>query len=166
LLVGLGLAAFATNRIFTGKTWCNFICPVGLVERIYTEPRSLPSVSNSQCARCTACKKHCPDIDQENAYWRDLMSAGRSIATYSFPGLVLGFYVYYWLRHGDWEAYFDGRWTLAAVDAGLVLGPGFFFAPGIPALVAAPLTLVLFAAAGYALFALVETLAERFVSDV
>ena len=32
LLVGLAVAALLSNWAFTGKTWCNFICPVGLVE--------------------------------------------------------------------------------------------------------------------------------------
>jgi hypothetical protein len=156
LLVVLALAALVTNAIFTGKTWCNFICPVGFVERAYTEPRSLRPTRNSQCDTCTACKRHCPDIDQENAYWKDVGSAGRRLALYAFPGLVLGFYTYYWLRHGNWEAYFDGRWTRAKVDAALVWGEGFFFAPGVPAVLAATLTLVAFSATSYALFRLVE----------
>src|SRR5512139_3851108 len=146
LLVGLALAALATNAIYTGKTWCNFVCPVGFVERVYTEPRSLRSGPSSQCGPCTACKLHCPDIDQENAYWKDVASAGRRLAIYAFPGLVLGFYTYYWLRHGDWEAYFDGRWTRHPADAALLLGSGFFFAPRVPAVVAATLTLVAFSA--------------------
>ena len=156
LLVALGLAAFATNAVFTGKTWCNFVCPVGFVERVYTEPRSLRSGANSLCSPCTACKRHCPDIDQENAYWKDVATSGRRLAIYAFPGLVLAFYSYYWLRHGDWEAYFDGRWTRQPVDAALVLGAGFFFAPGVPALLAATLTLVAFSAASYGLFLLLE----------
>ena len=89
LLIGLAFAAFVTNTAFTGKTWCNFICPVGLVERIYTEPNSLPQVSNSQCVRCTACKKHCPDIDQENAYWQDVTSPARRIAMVRREAAVL-----------------------------------------------------------------------------
>ena len=156
LLVVLALAALATNATFTGKTWCNFICPVGFVERAYTEPRSLRPTKNSQCDTCTACKRHCPDIDQENAYWKDVGSAGRRLAIYAFPGLVLGFYTYYWLRHGNWDAYFDGRWTRAKVDAALVLGEGFFFAPGVPAVLAATLTLVAFSVTSYGLFRLVE----------
>src|SRR3990172_10771125 len=156
LLVVLALAALVTNAIFTGKTWCNFVCPVGFVERAYTEPRSLRPTKNSQCDTCTACKRHCPDIDQENAYWKDVGSAGRRLAIYAFPGLVLGFYTYYWLRRGNWEAYFDGRWTRAKVDAALVLGEGFFFAPGVPAVLAATLTLVAFSATSYGLFRLVE----------
>ncbi|MDX1642715.1 MAG: cyclic nucleotide-binding domain-containing protein [Thermoanaerobaculia bacterium] len=166
LLLGLAVAAAVTNSIFTGKTWCNFVCPVGMVERIYTEPGSLlPGRHNSQCVRCTACKKYCPDIDQENAYWRDVTSSGRRVAMFAFPGLVLAFYTYFWLRHGDWEAYFDGRWTRQTVDAELWLGPGFFFAPGIPAVAAATLTLVAFSAASYAVFSGVEALAGRWIAD-
>ena len=156
LLVALALAAFVTNAIFTGKTWCNFVCPVGFVERVYAEPRSLRSTGNSQCDPCTACKRHCPDIDQENAYWKDVTGSGRRLAIYAFPGLVLAFYTYYWLRHGDWEAYFDGRWTRRPVDAALVVGEGFFFAPQVPAVLAATLTLVAFSVASYGLFRLLE----------
>ena len=165
LLIALALAAFLTNRIFTGKTWCNFICPVGLVERIYTEPNSLPEVSNSQCVRCTACKKHCPDIDQENAYWQDITSPGRRVAMFAFPGLVLAFYTYYWLRHGDWEAYFDGRWTRLPVTSELVAGAGFFFAPQIPAIWAALATLLVFSAISYAVFSGIEALVGRQIVD-
>lgn len=165
LLGGLAVAAAVTNRIYTGKSWCNFFCPVGVVERIYTEPNSLPRTGNSQCARCTACKHHCPDIDQENAYWRDVTGAARRLATYAFPGLVLGFYCYYWLRAGTWEAYFDGRWTRVPVSADLVVGSGFFFAPSIPALVAAPSSLLAFCAAAYVMFAALEALLRRVVPD-
>jgi hypothetical protein len=163
LLVGLAVAAFAVNRLFTGKSWCNFFCPVGLVERIYTEPNSLRGSGNSQCSQCTACKKQCPDIDQENAYWKELTAVGRRFTFFAFPGLVLGFYVYYWLRQGDWEAYFDGRWTRLPVSSELAFGPGFFFAPGVPAWVAAVATLLVFSAVSYLVFRAVEWLMGRWV---
>jgi len=59
------LAAITTSFVFGGKTWCNFVCPVGLVEKIYTEPArgSAAPETTSQCAPCVACKKHCPDIE-------------------------------------------------------------------------------------------------------
>ncbi len=164
LLIGLAIAAFATNAFFTGKTWCNFICPVGVVERIYTDPSSpVHSAANSQCERCTACKRSCPDIDQENNYWRELTDRGRRFATYSFPGLVFAFYLYFWLRVGDWEAYFDGRWTRQVADAGLAFGPGFFFAPGVPAIAAAALTLTVCALLSYGLFRALEAGLKRFL---
>jgi hypothetical protein len=165
LLAGLAVAAVAANAFWSGKTWCNFFCPVGVVERIYTDPGSLRAGPSSQCRQCTACKRHCPDIDQENAYWKDAGTAGRRFVFYAFPGLVLAFYVYYWLRHGDWEAYFDGRWTQVPASRELWLGPGFFFAPGVPAVLAATLTLTLFSAASFALFVAVETVTRRFVAD-
>jgi hypothetical protein len=161
LLIGLAIAAVATNAIFTGKTWCNFICPVGVVERIYTDPSSLLPAANSQCERCTACKRSCPDIDQENNYWRELTGRGRRFATYAFPGLVFAFYLYFWLRVGDWEAYFDGRWTTQTADAGLAFGPGFFFAPGVPAIAAAALTIAVCALVSFGLFRALERGARR-----
>ena len=164
-LIGIGLLAAATNFVYSGRTWCNFLCPVGMVERIYTDPNSLRARGNSQCVKCTACKQHCPDIDQENAYWKDVSLPARRVAFFAFPGLVLGFYSYYWLRYGDWEAYFDGRWTRIPASLHLIFGPGFFFAPAIPALAAAVLTLLGLAAASYALFAGVEKLIARRVPD-
>lgn len=163
LLIALALAAFATNAFFTGKTWCNFFCPVGVVERIYTDPASLLPAANSQCARCTACKRSCPDIDQENNYWRELTEPGRRFATYLFPGLVFAFYLYFWLRAGDWEAYFGGGWTRRTADLGLALGPGFFFASGVPAIAAAALTLTVGALVSYGFFRALEAGLKRFL---
>lgn len=163
LLVALALGAVLSNAVFTGKTWCNFFCPVGVVERIYTDPSSLLPAANSQCVRCTACKKSCPDIDQENNYWRELTEHGRRLATYAFPGLVFAFYLYFWLRAGDWEAYFDGRWTRGAADAALAFGPGFFFAPDVPAIAAATLTLAVCSLVSYGFFRALEAGLKRFL---
>ena len=160
LLLGLAALAIVANAVFTGKTWCNFFCPVGFVERVYTEPASLGQVEpTSRCVRCTACKKNCPDIDQENAYWRDVLSGSRWMTVYAFPGLVLGFYVYYWLRAGDWQAYFGGEWTRHASDSALWFGPGFFFAPGVPAVFASLLTLLGFSVASLVVFKGIEWVA-------
>ena len=165
LLIGLAVAAAAVNLVFTGKSWCNFFCPVGFVERVYTEPNSLAANRNSQCAKCTACKKHCPDIDQENAYWKDVSGSGRRFAVYSFPGLVFAFYFYYWLRGGEWAAYFDGRWTREVFEPSLVTGPGFVFAPQVPAVAAAAITLVGLSLMSFALLAAVERIGARWSED-
>ncbi len=165
LMVVLGFGAALVNWRYTGKTWCNFVCPVSIVERIYTEPNSLRLEHNSQCAKCTACKKNCPDIDQENAYWKGVDDRAKRIAYFSFPGLVLAFYVYFWLRAGDWEAYFGGGWTHRPASLELFAGPGWFFAPAVPAWAAAPLSLGLFMAASFALFSAVEGLGARWSSD-
>ena len=42
----------------------------------------------SQCAPCVACKKHCPDIDLEQGYWKEVGERPRRIAYFAWPGIV------------------------------------------------------------------------------
>src|SRR5688572_26394729 len=164
LAVFLGVvvvAAAAVSFIYGGKTWCNFICPVGLVEKIYTEPsRSASGAAaalTSQCSPCVACKKHCPDIDLEQGYWKEATDAqgrARRIAYFAWPGVVAAFYVYYYLARGDWSYYFDGGWAYEREL--LAMSPGFYFAPEIPRFVAAPLTLLGFGLASFVVFSIIE----------
>src|SRR5262245_55709540 len=95
--VALSFTAFVFGALYTGKTWCNHICPVSFVEKIYTEPHGLRATENSQCAKCSACKKFCPDISEENGYWKEILSGPKRIVYFSFPGAVFGFYFYYYL---------------------------------------------------------------------
>ncbi len=152
-------AAIATSFLYAGKTWCNFVCPVGLVEKIYTEPaRSASEVTEltSQCSPCVACKRHCPDIDLEQGYWKEIGEKPRTIAYFSWPGIVVGFYAYYYFVSGTWSYYFSGAWTYERSLPDQMLAPGFTFAPAIPRVIAAPLTLVAFGLASYAVFSIVE----------
>ena len=153
--------AIVTSFVYAGKTWCNFLCPVGMVEKIYTEParRALPPRDgSSQCSPCVACKKHCPDIDLEQGYWKEATEAPRRIAYFAWPGIVAAFYVYYYLVSGRWSYYFSGEWAYERDLPHKALGPGFTFAPAIPRALAAPLTLIAFGAASFAVFALLEKL--------
>jgi polyferredoxin len=150
-LAVIAALAVATNALFSGRAWCNFLCPVGIVERIYTDGGALLRTKSSRCPRCTGCTPSCPDIDQDRAFRSSRERTATRIATFAFPGLVFGFYAYYWLRYGEWAAFFDGAWTLRAFDRELWLGAGFTFAPAIPAIAACTLTLV--GAAGVSLFA-------------
>jgi cyclic nucleotide-binding protein/HEAT repeat protein/4Fe-4S binding protein len=155
------LVAAVTSFVYAGKTWCNFLCPVGVVEKIYTEPakRALPPTElTSQCSPCVACKKHCPDIDLEQGYWKEATDQPRRVAYFAWPGIVAGFYVYYYLVSGSWGYYFSGAWAYERDLADKALTPGFTFAPAIPRVLAAPLTLVVFGVASYVLFAAVERL--------
>ncbi len=147
------LAAFVTNIIYTGKSWCNYFCPVGVVERIYTISNAGNYMRNSACTTCTACTKNCPDIDMESNYWKQSLNQQRSFAFYSFSGLILGFYLYFYLESGSFEYYFSGKWA----DIHLSLSSdGFFFAPFIPVLIAAPLTLAFFASLSFLFFWSIE----------
>ncbi len=143
------LAAFVTNLIYTGKSWCNYFCPVGVVERIYTVSNAGNYMRNSACSTCTACTKNCPDIDMESNYWKQSLNQQRSFAFYSFSGLILGFYLYFYLESGSFEYYFSGKWA----DIHLSLSSdGFFFVPFVPVLIAAPLTLAFFASISFLFF--------------
>lgn len=153
------LAAAITSFLYAGKTWCNFLCPLGMVEKIYTEPARGSAATHeltSQCSPCVACKKHCPDIDLEQAYWKEATERPRRIAYFAWPGIVAAFYVYFYVVSGRWSYYFSGAWTYERTLPGKALEPGFFFAPQIPRVLAAPLTLVVFGAASFCVFALIE----------
>ena len=152
------LAAIATSFVYGGKTWCNFLCPVGMVEKLYTEPArgsASPEVT-SQCAPCVACKKHCPDIDLEQGYWKEASAPPRRIAYFAWPGVVIGFYTYFYLVHERWSDYYDGRWAYDRTLPSQALDQGFFFAPAIPRIVAVPLTLIGFGAISLLVFTVIE----------
>jgi hypothetical protein len=166
----LTLTAVACGALFNGKTWCNYICPVSFIEKIYTEPHGLSETRNSQCTKCTACKSACPDINQENGYWREIGAQPKRHVYFLFPGLVFGFYFYYFLQAGTWSYYFGGRWTnepgvylsafLPGHDAHTA---GFFFLPVIPRAVAALLTLAVCGGFSLLLFTQVEKLLRRWL---
>lgn len=146
-------AAFAINWIYAGKSWCNFFCPVGVVEKIYCGSNAHNYNHSSACSQCSACKKNCPDIDMESNYWKESANSQKTVVFYSFAGLVLGFYLYFYLQTGSFSYYFKGEWSLEYTS---ILSPGFFFAPFIPLILAAPITLALFSALSYYLFKLLE----------
>lgn len=163
--LAISAAAFLVGVLFTGKTWCNYLCPVSFVEKIYTEPHGLRETSNSQCAKCTACKKACPDINQENGYWKELLLSSKRLVYYSFPGVVFGFYFYYFLQSGTWEYYFDGSWVDEPLPLARLFLPGtdattqgLYFMPSVPRGLASIATLIGCGIVSFAFFSLVEKL--------
>lgn len=159
----LSLAALIIGAVYTGKTWCNYVCPVSFVEKIYTEPQGLRETENSQCQKCSACKKFCPDINEENGYWKEIASRSKRVVYFAFPGLVFAFYFYYYLQAGTWEYYFGGRWTnepgiiaTAFLPGHNAAAAGVFFFPLVPRALAAALTLAVFAILSFAIFSLLE----------
>lgn len=167
-LVLLSLAAFIFGATYTGKTWCNYVCPVSFVEKIYTEPHGLRPTPNSQCPKCTACKPACPDINEENGYWKEILSGPKKFVYFAFPGLVLAFYSYFYLQSGTWDYYFSGAWTHEPGVPGSAFLPGhspqtagFYFLPSLPRAAAAFLTLVLGALVSFLLLSWIERYAGR-----
>jgi len=158
-LIALPILAIGVNARFGGRSFCQYLCPVGAVERIYTDgapPVATAEAASSQCSSCSACAKPCIDIDRERSFDRTTDRTSRRIATYAFPGIVFGFYAYYALREGSWEAYFGGAWTRYQLSLEHVVGHGFFFAD-VPAVVAAPAVLLGLGALSVALFAAIES---------
>jgi hypothetical protein len=161
----LSLTALLAGIVYSGKTWCNYLCPLSFIEKIYTEPHGLRETPNSQCSPCTACKKACPDINEENGYWKEIGSRPKRWVYYAFPGLVFGFYLYFYLQAGTWHYYFSGAWTR---EPGLVMTAflpgdnpwtaGFFFLPAVPRALAAALTLALWSLIGLLFFSRLERL--------
>src|ERR1051325_1728280 len=157
------LAALIFGAFYTGKTWCNYICPLTFIEKIYTEPHGLRETPNSQCTKCTACKNLCPDINEENGYWKEIGSVPKRFAYFVFPGLVFGFYFYYYLQAGRWNAYFDGKWTNDEMVIHYAFLPGhdartagFFFLPVVPRALASMLTLVVCGLISYVILTQLE----------
>ena len=147
------ISAFVINLIYTGKSWCNFFCPVGVVEKIYCGSNAHKSNVNSACSSCSACKKNCPDIDMESNYWKESANEQKTAVFYSFSGLVLGFYLYFFLQSGSWQHYYTGNWTHENIS---LLSNGFFFAPFIPLILAAPITLAFFSLLSFYIFKTIE----------
>jgi Cyclic nucleotide-binding domain len=163
--VVLSLTALLFGMLYTGKTWCNYICPVSFIEKIYTEPHGLRETPNSQCAKCTACKRSCPDINEENGYWKDIDTRPKRFVYYVFPGLVFGFYFYFYVQAETWHYYFSGAWTRQAGLIYTAFSPGydgatagFFFARTVPRALAAAVTLALCGLASLFVFTQLERL--------
>jgi len=149
------VSAFLVNLIYTGKSWCNFFCPIGVVEKIYCGSNPHKSDVNSACSTCSACKRNCPDIDMESNYWKESVNWQKTFVFYSFSGLVLGFYSYFYLKSGSSEYYFSGIWAHESVS---MFSSGLFFAPFIPVIIAAPITLIVFSLLSFFIFKSLEQL--------
>jgi hypothetical protein len=99
------LAPRAPHRlILSGKTWCNYVCPNRFVEKIYTEPRSLrPNGELAMREMQRRASRPCPDINQENTYWKEVLLPAKRHVYFAFPGLVFTFYFYLFPAGRDWE---------------------------------------------------------------
>jgi hypothetical protein len=158
------VCAILVGYLYAGKSWCQYFCPMAPVQMIYTGPRSLlgskahttpkPSVTQSMCrtvdsktgkeqSACVGCKLPCIDIDAEKTYWQELRKPGRRLMQYGYLGMVIAFYLYYYLYSGNWDYYFTGSWTHERDVLSRIFDTGFYIqghAIGIPKLFAVPIT--------------------------
>lgn len=166
------LAAITVGYLYGGKSWCQYFCPMAPVQKIYAEPRGLlastaheddrQTITQSMCrsvnpeqkehSACVACQSICIDIDAERSYWEGITKPEQQWLYYGYVGLVVGYFVYYYLYAGNWNYYFSGAWAHQDNQLATLLSPGFYVLDRpilIPKLVAVPLTLAAFTAAGY-----------------
>ncbi|MDJ0535569.1 MAG: 4Fe-4S binding protein [Xenococcaceae cyanobacterium MO_207.B15] len=169
------LSAVGIVYLYGGRSWCHYVCPFGMVQMVFTGPRGLfdskahtappKSITQSMCRTvdratgkekiaCIGCTSPCMDIDAEKAYWEKLSKPGRRLVQYGYLGLVVGYFVYYWLYAGNPDYYFSGAWTHEENQLATILKPGFYLwgqVIAIPKLIATPLTMGVFGAIFYVL---------------
>jgi CRP-like cAMP-binding protein len=183
LLFTIG-AAILVGYLYGGKSWCQYFCPMAPVQQIYGEPGGLlnsrahtsdQTITQSMCrtvlpdgkeqSACVACQNPCIDIDAERSYWDGLNQPRAQWLRYGYVGLVIGYFVYYYLYAGNWDYYFSGAWARQADQLASLMSPGFYIggqAIAMPKLVAVPLTLGVFTIGGYVLGRWIE---QRIKSD-
>lgn len=181
------LCSILVGFLYAGKSWCNYFCPMALVQTVYTGPRSLlgsenykqpkGSVTQSMCrmidpstgkeqSACVSCKAPCIDIDAEKTYWMELKKPGRRLVHYGYLGMVIAFYLYYFLYAGNWDYYFTGAWTHEEDQVAKAFDIGFYIyqqAIPIPKAVAVFITYGVLIAITYTLGIITEKLTRKFV---
>ena len=170
------LFSLVIGLLYGGKTWCNYLCPISVIQDIYTGPGGLfdskahlaaSPVGQSMCRApgptgdhsiCVGCTTNCPDVDLENSYWKSLESDQKRFMYYAFFGLVFAFYTYYFVYSGGWDYYMSGAWTHEAGQMSKLLSPGFYFGRPIPIpkIVATPLYFAVCIALAYWLWVGIE----------
>jgi nitrite reductase (NADH) large subunit len=102
VIVAVALLALALGAFFAIKAgFCNAICPVLPVERLYGQSPLL-RVGNARCETCSSCtQRGCIDLGPEKSIQQTLGSdrqgtrwlrSGFGIFAAAFPGFVIGYY--------------------------------------------------------------------------
>lgn len=155
--------AIAVGWLYGGKSWCQYFCPMAPVQSIYSTPSGLlgsrahmaaTPITQSMCrtvqpdgseqSACVACQQPCIDIDAERTYWARLPTPAFAFERYGYVGLVVGYFLYYYLYAGNWDYYFSGVWLRQSNQLELLLRPGLYLfgqVINVPRLVAVPLVL-------------------------
>ncbi len=177
------LSALAVGFLYGGKSWCNYFCPMAPVQKIYGEPRALltrpahtdeSKITQSMCrsfdpdgqekSACVACQSPCIDIDAERTYWHGLEQPQRRLLYYGYVGLVVGYFLYYYLYAGNWDYYLSGVWAYEPGGMERWWDPGWYIAGvviPVPKLLAVPVTLGVFTLLGYVLGDRIESWLQR-----
>lgn len=165
-------ASIVVGYLFKGKSWCQYFCPMAPVQLFFTGTRGLKAsdahltasgqITQSMCrtidpqgnekSACVACQSACIDIDIQRNYWDTFNQPDRRLLFYGYFGLMVGFFLYYYLYAGNWNYYYTGAWSHDIYQFSCLFDPGFYIAGkaiAIPKIVAAPLTLGVCTALSY-----------------
>ena len=178
------LAALVVGWAYAGKAWCQYFCPMAPVQTLLTGPLSLlgspaqlqtgSALTQSMCrsvgatgkesSACVACQSPCIDIDSERTYWQNLFGKpGLTWAWYSYPGLVIGFFLLIQDEsRGGGDYLRSGMWAYDNKAMSLIFTPlsgGLTF--GLPRLISLPALLVLAGFMTVAIFGVVEQFLQR-----
>lgn len=186
-LIGTICCAILVGYLYAGKSWCQYFCPMAPVQLVYTGPRSLlgsqnylqpkGAITQSMCrmvdpktgmeqSACVSCKAPCIDIDAEKNYWAELNKPGRRLVQYGYLGMVIAFYLYYFLYAGNWDYYFTGAWTHEDDQVTKVFDTGFYIhghAIPIPKAIAVYITFGVLAVITLAIGLIMEKLCRRYL---
>ena len=152
-------SAFTTGILFGGKSWCQYFCPISVIQATYTGPGGLldsrahlasGAVKQSICrtpsptgdlSACVGCSANCADTDLEKSYWKSVDSDKKRFMYYALFGLIIAFYTYYYAYSGNWDYYMSGAWTHESGQLAALTRPGLWLgghAVGVPKIIAAP----------------------------
>ncbi len=181
------VGALVVGWAYGGKSWCQYVCPLGPVQAVITGPRGLMgspahigagtrttqsmcrtlSPEGAEVSACVACSTPCIDIDAERSYWKHLSGKrGLQWAWTSYPGVVLGFYLLIMATSPDpgsryWYLH-SGAFAFDTRLPALALQPMLAIGPlALPRLLAIPLALAAGAAGSSWIFGQVERRLEK-----
>ena len=161
------LGAFLTGLIFTGKTWCNFLCPIGLIEKVYLEPSGMgpgAKAQNSQCKKCTACNVATAPTSTSRWATGKKRHPVAAHGDYGWPGLVFAFWAFLGAAR-TWDYYFSGVWTREPADGRTSLAPAFSSRLWVPKILAVYIALALPTVLSWAVFFTLERTLRRRYGD-
>jgi len=144
----LSLAALIIGAVYTGKTWCNYICPVSFIEKIYTDRRASerPVIPNARSAR--PARNSVPTSTKENGYWKEIGLDSKRAVYFAFP-VSSSPSIFLLSASRNVGILFRGRWTNepGLISAAFLPGPNpastGSFSSGRAARLAAAITLLL-----------------------
>lgn len=164
-LLVISLAALVSGFWFSGRTWCQYFCPMIGVEMIYMgvegalgnplarkksklPPKLCQTIDNHGKSKsaCDGCRYPCIDLHSDRLYWQQILHPGLKWLYYGYVGLVVGFFGYFFLYSGNHEFLKSGTLWLETHQLSTLFQPGLYLFEQkipVPKVLAVPLILSL-----------------------